>query len=132
MHGYAWEAINHSQEFVRQDNKVIHTQTIEGRWFWVKKWLPSSGRYNLILYLPVFLWTVDCRMKGVNLFWKLLRLISKCEGEKLLNLKELQEIATDTDPRHPCLYCGRNIKQKKLRKHLDKCNSRQLYFRLLH
>ena len=90
----------------------------------MKRWLPSSGRYNLNMYLPVYLWTVDCRRRGVNLFWELLSLISKCEGDKLLNLKEFQEKPTNTDPRYPCLYCGRNIKRKKLRKHLDKCNSK--------
>ena len=28
----------------RQINPDIHTQTIEGRWYYVKMWLPSSGR----------------------------------------------------------------------------------------
>ena len=27
-----------------QDNPDVHTQTIEGRWYCVKRWLPSSGR----------------------------------------------------------------------------------------
>ena len=123
-HGYTWEAVNHSQEFVRQDNKAIHTQTIEGRWFCVKRWLPSSGRYDLHMYLPVYLWTVDCKKRGVNMFWELLKLISMCEGEKMLNLVTLKEKPTPTEPRYPCLYCGRDLSQRKLRKHIRKCKSK--------
>ena len=30
------------------------------------------------------MWTIDCRKRGVNLFWELLNLISMCDGEKNL------------------------------------------------
>ena len=76
------------------------------------------------MYLPVYLWTVHCRKQGINMFWELLNLISKCEGEKLLNLETLPEKSTDSDPRAPCLFCGREIKQKRLRKHLIACKDR--------
>ena len=39
------------------------------------------------MYLPVYMWTLDCRKRGVNTFWELLKLISACDGEKLAELK---------------------------------------------
>ena len=89
-------------------------------------------RYELnmyLLYLPVYLWTVDCRRRGVNMFWELLTLISQCEGEKLLDLKTIVKEKTkpDTDHKIPCLYCGENIKQKKLKKHLSKCCDKYIF-----
>ena len=83
-------------------------------------------RYELNMYLPVYLWTVDCRRRGVNMFWELLALISQCEGEQLLDLKTLikERKKPDTDHKIPCLFCGKNIKQKNLKKHLSKCRDK--------
>ena len=77
------------------------------------------------MYLPVYLWTVDCRRRKVNPFWELLDLISKCEGEKLIDLKTVKEKPkTNEGYKIPCLYCGREIKYKRLKKHLTKCNQK--------
>ena len=65
----------------------MHTQSIEGTWFRIKRWLPSSGRYNLSYYLPVYLWHCDCVRRGVNPFWDLLDIVSKAEGDKMFGLK---------------------------------------------
>ena len=85
--GYTLDFVNRSEEFVKTSNSSVHTQSIEGCWFQVKRWLPSSGRYNLSFYLPVFLWNVDCVRRGVSPFWELLRIVSKCEGSELIDLK---------------------------------------------
>ena len=37
-------------------------------------------------YLPLFLWTNDCERRGVNPFWELLEIISKCDSEALFDL----------------------------------------------
>ena len=47
-------------------------------------------RYDLKMYLPVYMWTLDCRKRGVNLFLKLLNLISMCDGEKIADLKIIE------------------------------------------
>ena len=44
------------------------------------------------MHLPVYMWTLDCRARGVNTFWELLNLISQCEGEQLTDLKTIEVI----------------------------------------
>ena len=75
------------QLHIRSSNPSVHTQSNEGTWFRIKRWLPSSGRYNLSYYLPVYLWHCDCLRRGVNPFWDLLDIVSRAEGDKLFGLK---------------------------------------------
>ena len=42
------------------------------------------------MYLPVYMWTLDCKKRGVNTFWELLNLISMCDGEKIASLKMIE------------------------------------------
>ena len=84
------------------------------------------------MYLPVYMWTLDCRKRGVNLFWELLDLISMCDGEKISHLKIIevnicQKYISDklkcfiqdgqekskTDDKIRCLYCGNKCKCKQ-------------------
>ena len=125
--GYTWDYVNHSEEFIRATNPSVHTQSIEGTWFQVKRWLPSSGRYNLSYYLPVYLWTTECTRMGVDLFWELLDIVSKCEGPELFDLKT-ESIANTVEPRNvpsaiiPCLFCGLECKgERGLNLHLKSC-----------
>ena len=36
--------VNHSKQFINENNKRVHTQGIESKWRQVKRQLPSSGR----------------------------------------------------------------------------------------
>ena len=91
------------------------------------------------MYLPVYMWTLDCRKRGVNLFWELLDLISMCDGEKISHLKIIEvnicqnyisdklkcfiqdgQEKSKTDDKIRCLYCGKNILKKSIKKHLNK------------
>ena len=72
------------------------------------------------MYLPVFLWTVDCEKRGVSPFWELLEILSTSDGEKLLNLETNEEVETGTEL-VSCLYCGKEWKEKGLKKHMKHC-----------
>ena len=50
---------------------------IEGFWGCFKRWLPSSGPYNLEQYLNLFLWFTNIKIKGINPFWRLVELVQK-------------------------------------------------------
>ena len=110
-------------EYVRADNPDIHTNSIEGRWFCVKRWLPSSGRYRLEEYLPVYQWKMYLRTVDEGPFWHLISLIANAE-KNLFGIpvimstteQEEQESAGDVsntlavetavmDEPVPCLYC---------------------------
>lgn len=46
--GFDWDkeetTVNHSKQFINENNKRVHTQGIESKWRQVKRQLPSSGR----------------------------------------------------------------------------------------
>ena len=88
--------------YYREGDKEVHTQRIEGTWFRIKRWLPSTGRYKLETYFPVFLWGLECEKCGVSTFWELLEIISKSNCEKLLSLKLKN---ADNEEKIPCVYC---------------------------
>ena len=75
--GYKHEWVNHTVEYVRSDDRNIHTNRIEGLWGVVKRWLPSSGPYNLEDYLALFQWFHNLKMEGKEPFWELMELIAK-------------------------------------------------------
>ena len=63
--------MNHNKNFVKPGttgSTGVHTENIEGRWHCVKRWLPTSGRYKVDEYLPVYLWTVKLKKENKSLF----------------------------------------------------------------
>ena len=38
---YTYDTVNHELNFVRPDDRKIHTNSIEGRWWQIKRWLPD-------------------------------------------------------------------------------------------
>ena len=119
-YGYEWDWVNHSKEFVKHGDREVHTQRIEGTWFRIKRWLPSSGRYDLESYFPIFLWKIDCEKRNVSQFWELIEIISKSKEEKFLELKSAGK--DDEVEKVPCVYCGGMYKKRGLQKHYKSCN----------
>ena len=52
------------------------------------RWLPSSGRYRLQQYLPVFMWRMWLREKGLDPFWHLIQLLSTADSMVLFDTSE--------------------------------------------
>ena len=52
------------------------------------RWLPSSGRYRLQQYLPVFMWRMWLREKGLDPFWHLIQLLSTADSMALFDTSE--------------------------------------------
>ena len=59
---------------------------ISGRWFCVKRQLPSSGKYDLESYLPVFLFKRKCDRLGNIYFWEIIRIIAKHQAAIMSSL----------------------------------------------
>ena len=121
-----------------------------GCWYMVKRWLPSSGRYALNEYLPLFMWMRDCKRKKVDPFWELCDLVanSKCkdnienptEDEDVDHEEEVAsqyeesfgeapavctnfDIEDDNLLRFPCTGCGIVLNSLNLLKeHINKCD----------
>ena len=91
--GFLHDSVNHSLEFVRSDDPSVHTNTVEGQWWCVKRHLPSSGRYSLQSHLPVYMWTQRCAKEGKNVFWELLDLV----GASLKNLVNIEDVDASSD-----------------------------------
>ena len=49
-----------------------------------KKWLPSSGPYNLEEYLYAYLWFHQKKIDGEDTFWSLVRLVSDNNSADIL------------------------------------------------
>jgi len=82
--GFSWDYVNHSEHFRKPEDHSVHTNTIEGKWFVVKRQLPRSGAYDLERYLPVYLWKDKMKRMGLDPFKELLRLVAnrqqRCRG----------------------------------------------------
>ena len=90
--GFEHAFVNHSIEFVRSDNPNIHTNNVEGNWWVVKRFLPSSGRYSLTSHLPVFMWYNKCLKTGKSTFWELLELVKRNNNPALVNVKSISNL----------------------------------------
>ena len=59
--GYNHQTIQHKDNFVRQDNPLIHTQTIENRWGIIKSKMRKRGKFsrnNFHLQLKEIIWRI--------------------------------------------------------------------------
>ena len=86
--GYQHRWVDHSKYYVDPTDRTLHTNGIEGMWRVVKRWLPQSGRYNLELYLNLFLWFHDQKLTGKDVFWSLCSLISQNNSREAWNMAQ--------------------------------------------
>lgn len=66
--GYIHEVVNHSIEFVREDDRSVHTQKVERMWKTLKSVLKREGREseNDHLYVFEFLYREQQKLKGMT------------------------------------------------------------------
>jgi transposase-like protein len=148
--GYPHKWVDHSKEYVSSEDPDVHTNRIEGVWGTVKRWLPSSGPYNLEEYLQMFQWFEMQKLAGVNPFWRLMELVAKdnsvdslkeasknqkksdSEGEPINELleatqrEELEESEDESDDEEmfwfDCPFCKMIFDcEKSRKKHMQKC-----------
>ena len=60
------------------------TNSIEGLWGCWKRWLPSSGPYNLEMYMHTFLWFNNIKASGLDPFWSLVELVKENNSVEVL------------------------------------------------
>ena len=82
--GYEHKWVDHSKEYVSKEG--VHTNRMEGLWGVVKRWLPSSGSYNLQEYLQLFQWFQVQKQHEEDPFWRLMDLIAENNNKE--NVKE--------------------------------------------
>ena len=88
------------------------------------------------MYLPDFLWTTDCKRRGVHPFWELINLISRSDSNLFgmevepdnsaedSNISETHVTKENDNQRKvPCILCGLCICNEELDEHLSKCNN---------
>ena len=96
----------------------------------MKRFLPSSGRYKVEEYLPIYLWTIKQKKLGKSLFWELLSIVA--EGIKIRDTVSTEVVVPDADVNVvppvkralvPCLYCGGKFGGVGgLQRHLNYCS----------
>ena len=87
--------MDHSKEYVNSEG--VHTNQIEGLWGVVKRWLPSSGHYNLQEYLQLFQWFQMQKEQEEDPFWRLMDLISENNSLDLVTEAEQNQKKTDME-----------------------------------
>ena len=63
----------------------MHTNKIEGFWGCFKRWLPSSGPYNLEQYLTLYLWFQNLKMNQIDPFLALVELVKQNNSIDVMN-----------------------------------------------
>ena len=63
----------------------LHTNKIEGFWGCLKRWLPSSGPYNLSQNINVYLWFRTNKLNKVDPFWALVNLVKENNSIDVMN-----------------------------------------------
>ena len=96
--GYKHAWVDHSKNFVDPQNPTLHTNSVEGLWGVIKKWLPKSGAYNLANNLKLFLWFEDQKLRNKDPFWSLVELVSKYNSVDIL--QRANQVEDDTEG-HP-------------------------------
>ena len=93
--GYPHRWIDHSKHYVAPTDPTLHTNSIEGLWGCWKRWLPSSGPYNLEMYMHTFLWFTNIKASGLDPFWSLVELVK--ENNSVEVLKEAFQVEEDME-----------------------------------
>ena len=93
--GYGHKWVDHSKEYVNSEG--VHTNQIEGLWGVVKRWLPSSGPYNLQEYLQLFQWFQMIKEQEEDPFWRLMDLISENNSLDMIKVAEQNQKKPDTE-----------------------------------
>ena len=90
-YGYQHKWINHDLYYCDPDDPSINTNTVEGLWAQVKRWLPKGGTYNLAEYLELFQWFYQQKLNGRNPFWRLVELIAESNDYESVNRSQVEE-----------------------------------------
>ena len=93
--GYPHRWLDHSQYYVHPDDPTLNTNKIEGFWGNWKRWLPSSGPYNLEQYLYTYLWFHHKKLQKIDPFWALVELV--VQNNSIDILEEAMNISADTE-----------------------------------
>ena len=90
--------INHDLHYVDPTDPTLHTNGIEGLWGKFKRWLPSSGKYNLEEYMELFQWMERKKIEKEDPFWALVELVKADNStETLRKSMERNENVEDTE-----------------------------------
>ena len=93
--GYRHRWLDHSKYYVHPDDHSLNTNRIEGLWGIFKRWLPSSGPYNLEEYVTTYLWFLQKKIEQKDPFWCLVKLVQ--ENNSFEDLKRALETEADTE-----------------------------------
>ena len=91
--GYVHRWIDHSKHYVDPNDPSLNTNKIEGFWGNFKRWLPSSGPYNLAEYTKTYLWFQQRKIRNEDPFWCLVNLIKENNSAEVIK----QALATEPD-----------------------------------
>ena len=86
-------SVNHDLNYCIPNEPSINTNTFEGLWAQINRWLPKGGSYNLTEYLELFQWFYQQKLNGKNPFWRLLELIAESNSYESVNDAQVDEVA---------------------------------------
>lgn len=150
--GYPHRWIDHSKHYVDPTDPTLHTNSIEGLWGVWKRWLPSSGPYNLEMHMLTFIWFNNLKIQGRDPFWSLVDLIKKnnsievlkealdvkddaeggefddIEEANIAKMDDLYETESETSDEeadnYKCAFCHKMFMDKtELMKHVEMCDN---------
>jgi len=118
--GYTHSTVNHSLHF-KDPITGAHSNTIEGRWFCVKRQLPRSGAYELESYLFVYMWRELVKREQGDHYTSFLALLASKREEETPE-EEVPEFFLEMEtPLWDCVFCGLELDTKEeQRRHVQK------------
>ena len=96
--------INHDLHYVDPTDPSLHTNGVEGLWGKFKRWLPSSGKYNLEEYMELFMWLERKKLEKEDPFWALVELVKADNSTE--TLKKSMERMGDVEDTEGVEYVG--------------------------